>query len=275
MRRSPAPVTINSPANPRIRAAAALRQRRDRERTGLTLIDGIRELDRALTAGVRVVEVFVTPDLAESSQGAGLLDRLSAAGVASQPVTEAALARIAYGNRSEGVVAVVATPPASLADIALPPDPLVVVVEHVEKPGNLGAILRSADGAGADALIAADSGTDLYNPNAIRASLGSIFAVPLAASPTPDVIGWLAARGLRPVMAKVDAETLYTDADLTGPIAIVLGSEADGLSRAWDDVEGTSVRLPMLGVSDSLNVSVASAILLYEARRQRDRSPGR
>ena len=140
----------------------------------------------------------------------------------------------------------------------------------VEKPGNLGAVLRSADGAGVDAVIAASPRTDLFNPNAIRASAGTVFTVPLAAAPTSEVLHWLRDRGLRIVAARVDAERLYTDVDLTGPIALVLGAEAEGLGGAWaaDDIE--AVRLPMLGVADSLNVSVSAAILFYEARRQRD-----
>ena len=139
----------------------------------------------------------------------------------------------------------------------------------MEKPGNLGAVLRSADGAGVDALVASDPRTDLFNPNAIRASLGTIFAVPLAAGPTPDVLDWLRERRIRIVVARVDGPERYSTADLTGPLAIVLGSEAEGLGEAWSGPNVTAVRLPMLGVADSLNVSAAAAVLLYEARRQR------
>jgi TrmH family RNA methyltransferase len=139
----------------------------------------------------------------------------------------------------------------------------------VEKPGNLGAVLRSADGAGADALIAADARTDPFNPNAIRASAGTVFTVPVAVATTEDALDWLRARGVRIVAARVDAETLYTDIDLTGPLAIAFGAEAQGLSGAWSTPGIESVRLPMFGVADSLNVSVSAAIVLYEARRQR------
>jgi TrmH family RNA methyltransferase len=139
----------------------------------------------------------------------------------------------------------------------------------VEKPGNLGAVLRSADGAGADAVIAASPRTDLFNPNTIRASAGTVFAIALAAAPTSDVLTWLRDHDVRIVAARVDAEALYTEADLTGRVAIALGAEADGLTDTWvgDDIEG--VRLPMLGIADSLNVSVSAAVLLYESRRQR------
>jgi TrmH family RNA methyltransferase len=150
-----------------------------------------------------------------------------------------------------------------------PPNPLIAIVEAVEKPGNLGAILRTADGAGADAVIAADPRTDLFNPNAIRASLGTIFSLPLAAATTAETLDWLTVRAIRPIATRVDAPLLYSEADLRGPIALVLGSEAGGLTDAWDDPRVTAVRIPMLGSADSLNVSVAAAIVLYEAVRQR------
>lgn len=261
---------ITSPSNPRIRAAARLRDRRERDRAGLTLVDGAREVLRALDAGVEVVEAFVGPGLAERSDGAAILERLAAAGTASLDVSAAVLGRLAFGERSEGVVAVVRAPSLELARIVPPADPLVVVAEGIEKPGNLGAILRSADGAGADALVVADARTDPFNPNAIRASLGTIFTVPLAAASSVDVLGWLADHGIRPVAARVDAALTYTEADLRGSIAVVLGSEAGGLSAIWDVVRASAVRIPMHGVADSLNVSVAAAVLLYEARRQRE-----
>ena len=179
------------------------------------------------------------------------------------------LGRLAYGDRSEGLVATVRVPDLSLDGLDLPPDPLVVVLEAVEKPGNLGAVLRSADGAGADAVILADPGTDPFNPNAVRASLGTIFATPLAAAPSGEVRAWLAAAGIRILAARVDGAVDYTGADLRGSCAIVLGSEAGGLTDAWSGDGVTAVRLPMLGVADSLNVSIAAAVLLYEARRQR------
>ncbi|MFN8629051.1 MAG: RNA methyltransferase [Chloroflexota bacterium] len=262
---------ITSPKNPRIRHAAALRERRAREETGLTLVDGIRELERALAGGAMPVEVFV--DLARlGGEARDVLAEAREAGALILPTSGPALDRIAYGDRAEGVVATIRIPDLALASLQLPQDPLVVVLEGVEKPGNLGAVLRSADGAGADAMILADPRTDLFNPNAIRASLGAIFAMPLAAGPSADVQAELARRGLTVITARVDADELYTDADLTGPIAIVLGSEADGLTDRWPTPPARPVRLPMLGVGDSLNVSIAAAILLYEARRQRGAS---
>lgn len=259
---------ISSPKNPRVRAAAALRDRRAREEAGLTLVDGVREVERALAGGARAVEVFVDLERLDE-HGRRLLAAARERGAVVLPTAGAALDRLAYGDRAEGMIATVRVPDLTPAKLELPTDPLVVVLEAVEKPGNLGAVVRSADGAGADAVIAADPRTDLFNPNAIRASLGAVFAMQVAAGPSDVVRHELARRGLTIITARVDAEDLYTDVDLTGPVAIVLGSEADGLTDRWPAPPARPVRLPMLGVGDSLNVSIAAAILLYEARRQR------
>lgn len=266
---SPTPAVLTSFANPRIKATTALRERRTRDLTGLTLVDGSREIRRALDAGVDVVEAFSCEPLLAGPDARAALDLLRARGVAVQPTSEPVFARLAFGERAEGLVAVIRIPSAALADLALPADPLVAVIEGVEKPGNVGAVLRSADGAGVDAVVAASPRTDLFNPNAIRASAGTMFTVALAAAPSAEVLAWLRERGLRIVAARVDAERVYTEADLTGPLAIVLGAEADGLTDSWgaDDIE--TVRLQMLGIADSLNVSVSAAVLFYEARRQR------
>jgi TrmH family RNA methyltransferase len=268
---SPAPPILTSLANPRIRSAAALRERRERDRAGLTLIDGARELCRALDAGVTVVEAFVCEPLLAGPDARLALDRLRAGEIPFQRVSDTVFLKLAFGQRAEGLVAVVRIPATTLAGLAVPAQPMVVVVEGVEKPGNLGAILRSADGAGADAVIAASPTTDLFNPNAIRASAGTIFGLSLAAATTADTLRWLSERDIRIVAARVDADAIYSDVDLTGPLAIVVGAEADGLSEGWRRPGITAVRIPMLGAADSLNVSVSSAILLYEARRQRDR----
>jgi len=183
--------------------------------------------------------------------------------------TPAVLAKVAFGDRSDGIVAIVETPAISLDDLHLSDDPLVVVVEGVEKPGNLGAVLRTADAAGADAVVAADARTDPFNPNAIRASLGTIFTVPVVAATSSDVAAWLSQHGIRAVAAIVGAPRTHIDADLTGPLAIVLGSEADGLGQTWRTTAVDGVSIPMAGVADSLNVSIAAAVLLFEAVRQR------
>lgn len=266
---SPTPPILTSFANPHVRAASALRDRRQRDLSGLTLIDGARELRRALDAGVHVTEVFVCESLLAGPDARAILDRLRATGMAIRPTSEPVFMKLAFGERAEGFVAVASIPSTALSELTLPDDALVTVIEGVEKPGNLGAVMRSADGAAADAVIAASARTDLFNPNAIRASAGTVFTVPLAAASTPDVLAWLRENDVRIVTARVEADRLYTEADLTGRLALVLGAEADGLTDAWigDDIE--AVRLPMLGVADSLNVSVSAAVLLYEARRQR------
>lgn len=262
---------LASPSNPRIKSVARLRDRREREATGLTLVDGAREVRRAVESGVEVVEAFVCEPLLAGEDARVVLDALGDRGTPITTTTEAAFTKIAFGDRAEGLLAVIRAPKLDLEDLALPDEPLIVVVEGVEKPGNLGAILRSADGAGVDALVAASPRTDLANPNVIRASAGTIFSIRTAAAPTNEVIDWLVGRGIRPIAARVDAEQPYTEVDFDGPIAIVLGSEAEGLTDAWRAAGTQTVRLPMHGLADSLNVSVAAAVLLYEARRQRDR----
>lgn len=259
---------ITSPKNPRVRVAADLRERRARDEAGRTLVDGARELDRALIGGAAVETVFVD-EAGLTASGSETVARAGAAGAEIVPVSAAVLARLAYGDRAEGLVAVVAIPDQSLAALDLGSDPLVVVLEAVEKPGNLGAVLRSADAAGAEAVIVADPRTDLFNPNAIRASLGTIFALPVAAGTSAEVRAWLDEGEIAVVAARVGSSVPYTDADLRGPVALVLGSEADGLTDAWTGDRVTSVALPMHGVGDSLNVSITAAVLLYEARRQR------
>ncbi len=263
---SDAPIT--SLTNPRVKAAVRLRDRRERDTTGLTIVDGAREILRALDAGVRVETAFVAPDLIRSPEAMAAAERLRHR-PGTLEATPAVLAKVAFGERSDGVVAIVKTPDPTLDDLVLPADALVVVVEGVEKPGNLGAVLRSADGAGAHAVIAADPLTDPFNPNAIRASLGTIFAVPVVSASSGETLTWLVDRGIRPVAAVVGAATTYTDADLTGPVAIVLGSEAAGLTDPWRDERVGSVSIPMAGIADSLNVSIAAAVMLYEAVRQR------
>jgi TrmH family RNA methyltransferase len=261
--------TLASPSNPRIKAAVRLRDRRERDATGLTLVDGARELRRALEAGVDVIEAFVCEPLLAGEDARAALDALRGRDIKVTTTTEPAFAKLAFGDRSEGLVAVVRAPSLALDDLRVPADPLILVIEGVEKPGNVGAVLRSADGAGVDAVIAASPRTDLANPNVIRASAGTIFAVPMAAAPTDEVRRWLRDRGVRILAARVDGTLAYTDANLMGGVAIVVGSEAEGLTGAWNGTEVETIRLPMLGVADSLNVSVSAAILAYEARRQR------
>lgn len=268
---SDTPPDLASPANPRVKALVRLRDRAERERLGRTLVDGIRETTRALDAGLAIDAVYAGPRVADGTEGRELLARLAVAGVPVVGVSAPVAERIAYGSLADGIVAVVTPPSTALDRLALPrPGPLVLVLEGVEKPGNLGAALRSADGAGVDAVVLADARTDPWNPNAIRASLGTILSVPLASVSAVEALGWCRDLGLRIVAARVDGGRSYAELDLRGPTAIVLGSEADGLTAVWAAPDVVGVSIPMLGWADSLNVSVAAAVLLYEARRQRD-----
>jgi TrmH family RNA methyltransferase len=268
---------ITSSHNPRFREALGLREGRERRRRELILIDGMREIERALDAGVRPVQVFV--DL-EAADGAGderpqrLADRAVAGGAELVDVSDRLLGRLAYGDRDVGIVLVAATPTAALADLTIPDEPLFAVVEGVEKPGNLGAVLRTADAGGLSGVVVADPRTDLFNPNVIRASLGTVFSMPIAVASTTEAIAWLGEAGIRVVAARVDAAIEYSDADLTGRLAIAVGSEARGLSDDWNEPAATPVRIPMRGAADSLNVSATAAILFYEALRQRRRGAG-
>jgi TrmH family RNA methyltransferase len=258
---------ITSRSNPRLRAAARLRDRGARKETGLTLVDGAREVQRSLELGVQLESAFICPGLLDAEADLAVA-AIRAHQVETFECTKPVFELVAFGDRAEGIVAVVRAPAVTLQDIELPPAPLVVVTEDVEKPGNLGAILRSADGAGVDAVIAI-GGTDLYNPNVIRASVATVFALPVVAASADETAAWLRSHEIRIVATVVEAALPYSEADLRGPLAIVLGSEADGVSATWRTTDVEAVSLPMLGVADSLNVSATAAVLLYEARRQR------
>ena len=264
--------TITSPANPRVRQAADLREADARRDSGLTLVDGRRELSRAAAAGVTIDEVFVAADHPPADL-TDLLSDLASRGTRLTPLADRPFAKIAFGSRNEGVVGVVRFGPLPLAQARFTTGRPLLVIEGVEKPGNLGAILRTADATGLGVIVC-DGRTDPANPAVIRASLGTVFRVPLATATAPDVIGWCAAQGRRVVAATPDGTRSWHAADLTGGVAIVLGSEAHGLSPVWHAAAdaGTivveSIHLPMRGAADSLNVSATAAVLAYEALRQ-------
>jgi len=259
---------IRSLQNPRVKNAVRLRDRRGRQRLGRIIIDGRREIRRALGAGVPFVEVFVCPPFWDQ-ESRELVDCLDQARMTVLEVTPAVFEKLAFGQRCEGLVAVAETPKLDLQRLTLPDEALVAVLEGVEKPGNVGAVLRSADAAGVAALIVADGGTDVFNPNAIRASLGAIFTVPVAAASSSQVLAWLLREGFSIFAARVDGAACYTEVSYRGRSAIVMGSEADGLTDLWRGDRVTTIRLPMCGVVDSLNVSAAAAVLFFEAWRQR------
>jgi len=260
---------ITSLKNSRVQQAVRLREARQRRKQQRILIDGARELARAMAAGVRLHEVFVCPALCTSADARTVLEKLPGSEAEILEVTEPVFEKLAFGQRAEGLLAVAEPPRIALDHWHLPADPLIAVLEGVEKPGNIGAVLRSADGAGLSGLVVADPRTDLYNPNAIRASLGTIFTMPVCEATGDETLRWLRRHGLAIVAARVDGSIPYTDVDYRRPTALVLGSEAEGLSGLWSAADITAVRLPMLGIGDSLNVSAAAAVLFYEARRQR------
>jgi TrmH family RNA methyltransferase len=261
--------TIHSVQNVRIKAAVRLRRGVHRARQGKTLVDGIRELTRAVSAGVSVQEAYCCRTLCEPAQVDDLLKRLDQAQCQVFEVSEEVFRKVSYGQRADGLVGVALPPRTSLSELRLPANPLIAVLEAVEKPGNLGGIVRSADAAGLAAVVVADERTDLFNPNTIRASLGTVFSMRLCTAETDQLLAWLHAAGMQIYAARVDGERLYTEVDCTGPTALVLGAEAEGLSSAWHTAGVTSIHLPMCGVADSLNVSATAAVLFYEARRQR------
>lgn len=266
--------SISSPQNDRIKAVARLRRHAHRIRQGRTLIDGLRELTQAANAGVTITEAYFCRSSRDDDPAHPLLDRLAQSHCDVYEVSSEAFAKISYGQRTAEPLGVAIPPQTALHQLQLPPVPLIAVLEGIEKPGNLGAIVRSADAAGIDAIVVANERTDLYNPNTIRASLGTVFSMSVCTAKTADVIPWLREIGVHVFAAEVDGPQLYTEADLTGPTALVLGSEADGLTPAWRDCNATSVQLPMQGVANSLNVSATAAVLFYEARRQRNLQPG-
>ena len=266
--------TITSASNPRVRQAARLRDADTRRETGLTLVDGRRELSRAANAGVDVVEVFVATDAVDAIARDGWLAGLVGRGTRLIALPEKPFAKIAFGSRNEGCVGVVRFAPRLLERLEPASDAPVLLVEGVEKPGNLGAILRTADAAGMAGVIVCDGRTDLANPAVIRASLGTVFSVPAAVATTRDTIDWCRRHGRRVIAAMPDGRLPWHEARLGGTTAILLGSEALGISSEWrragdaGTIDFDSVRLPMHGAADSLNVSATAAVLAYESLRQ-------
>jgi TrmH family RNA methyltransferase len=239
---------ITSVDNARVKEVVRLRSGRERRRRGLFLAEGPREVERARAAGLRIVETYFAPELLEWNEG--------------EPVSERVLAKMAYRAEPEGVVAVVEAP-----ERGLPPEgSLYLVAVGIEKPGNLGAMARSAEAAGADALVVAAARADVWNPNTIRASTGAVFTLPVVEASLEDV----AALPVAIVAADVSATTRYTAADLARPVAVVVGAEDAGLATPWLDAADVRVSIPLAGgTTDSLNAATAAAIILFEAVRQR------
>jgi TrmH family RNA methyltransferase len=260
---------ITSLQNPRVKAAARLRDRQGRDDQGRIIIDGVREIGLALAAKVKILELYCFSGLCSDDAHRALMATAEKQGAEIVEVAPHVMEKLSFGQRVEGVVAVAEPPRRKLSDLQLGEIPLIAVVEGVEKPGNVGAIVRTADAAGVSAVIVTDGKTDLYNPNAIRASLGAIFSVPICGAAGEETLSWLRDQKCRLLATRVDGVKEYTQADFRGSVAIILGSEAHGLSGRWRSADIISLHLPMLGRVDSLNLSATAAILFYEALRQR------
>ncbi len=262
-------INISSVQNPKIKGLLALQQKSsERRMTGLFVVEGQRELQHCMNAGMSVNCVFVCPSVMGESDAEKFIDSLPQS-VQVYTVSSNVYEKIAYRGGTEGVVAEVVAKPLKLSELRLPDNPLIVVLESVEKPGNLGAILRSADASGVDAVVVCDPLTDLYNPNLIRSSIGAIFTVPCLACTSEDCISFLKENGVSILTAQLQDSSLYYDIDMKRPTAIVMGTEATGLTNVWRKAADAHIRIPMLGQLDSLNVSVSAAILMFEAVRQR------
>ncbi|TMC03989.1 MAG: RNA methyltransferase [Chloroflexi bacterium] len=266
-----ASVVITSTQNPRVKGLLALRRRPDRDREGLLLVEGHDELAVALASGARPVELYHCPALTRQPDAPELLARTAAAGAHLVEVSQPVFERVAYRQAPDGWLAVLPAVPTGLDHLRVPPGGAVLVCESVEKPGNLGAMLRTADAAGLDAVIACPAATDWGNPNVVRASKGALFTVPVAEAGHDELVAWLRERDLAVVIARPDAATPFTAADLTGGVALVVGAEHQGLSAAWSRAADAEVRIPMFGSVNSLNVAASAALLVYELLRQRGR----
>ena len=270
-------LSITSPQNPRVKRIVKLSERRARDEARQTVVEGVREIRQALDHGVVPVEAYMCPELIDGAEAERVAQHLRATAATGMSelllVSPDVFAKMAYRGASGGLLMVIAYRRNRLESLAFGGAPFLLVVEEAEKPGNLGAILRTADAAGVDAVLVPTppdhQGTDLHNPNVIRASLGAYFTVPTVAATTDETIGWLREQGITVVAAGPAAETLYTAADLTGPVALAVGSEAWGLSDTWLAAAGVRVRIPMAGAVDSLNLSASAALLMYEVVRQR------
>jgi TrmH family RNA methyltransferase len=276
------PLQITSPQNPRVKRVIRLNDRRNRDEARQTIVEGVREVSLALRGGIMPAEAYICPELitgAEAERAAEQLVAISTSGMSELfYVAPDAFAKMAYRGQSGGLLLIIPYPRRTLDNLSFRAAPFLVIVEAAEKPGNLGAILRTADAASVDAVlvpqVAGTTGTDLNNPNVIRASLGAYFTVPVVAAPLPDMLNWLAREGITIIAATPAAGQLYTATDLRGPVAVAVGSEAWGLSEALLAAAGRRVRIPMAGQVDSLNLATATALLIYEVVRQRGIAAG-
>jgi len=265
---------INSLANPRIKNILKLQANsRDRREQNLFVIEGYREISRALVSGIEIKELYVCPELDRQGRSEELIDQASRMQVFE--VGKAAFSRIAYREGSDGLVALAVPRNLRLDELHLSSNPFILILESVEKPGNLGAIMRTADAAGIDAVIVCDPLTDIYNPNAIRSGVGCIFSVQVVTCSSVEAIEWLHKKKIQAYAAALTDNALtYHQVDFMGPSAIVMGTEATGLSSEWLERSDACIIIPMKGIADSLNVSTSAAVLVFEAVRQREKGRG-
>jgi len=261
---------LTSTKNPKIKAVHALKERKERDATGRFLIEGYREISRALIGNVAIETLFVAKELFLGENEQQLIQKIKNRGAEVCGVSAGIFEKLSYRDRPDGLVAIAQQMRRSLSDL-VPCDEtaLFVVAEAIEKPGNLGSILRSADAVGATAVIVSDRCTDIYNPNVVRASVGTLFTLPVIETERDVLSLWLQKHSIRIVATTPQTEILYTDISLKGPLAIFVGTEQFGLSSYWMEKAAVKVRIPMQGVADSLNVASATTLLLYEALRQR------
>ncbi|MFN8494282.1 MAG: RNA methyltransferase [Caldilineaceae bacterium] len=264
---------IVSPQNQHIKDVVKLAKHAERQARRVTTLEGLREIARALAYGITPTEAYICPELVKNAEAGPILAQLQTFAqnrrTALFEVTPEVFAKIAYRDNSDGLLLVIPYLERTLEQLPLGAAPFLAVIEGVEKPGNLGAILRTADAAGVDGVIVCTGATDLHNPNVLRASLGTLFTVPVVEASTPATIAWLRQHKIQIIATTPDTETLYTTVDMTGSVAIVMGSEAEGLGAAWLAAADKTVRIPMHGAVDSLNLATSTALLLYEAIRQR------
>jgi len=265
---------ILSLTNPRIKNILRLQSNsRDRQSQNLFVIEGYREISRAMVSGIEIKEVFVCRELDKQNRSQELISQDSRMQIFE--VGKAAFARIAYREGSDGLVALAVPRNIKLNELNLSKNPLILILESVEKPGNLGAIMRTADAAGIDAVIVCDPLTDIYNPNAIRSAVGCIFTRQVATCTSKEAINWLKKNKIKIYAAALIATALiYHHMDFRGPSAIVMGTEATGLSNEWLEYSDNQIIIPMNGIADSMNVSTSAAVLVFEAIRQREEVKG-
>ena len=260
---------IRSTSNPRVKNLVRLRQRRHRRRQGHFIIEGGREIARAMKCGLSLAELYFAPEFFKDQAAPHRVDEARKGGARVWGLSPEAFSKVSYRQHPDGLLAVAPVWDTGIERIALSDRPLLLVAEGVEKPGNLGSLMRTADAAGIDAVVLTDAGADIFNPHVVRTSQGALFSVPVAVTEPEAAISWMRRHDIAVQVTSTAGKFAPWDIDFTAPSAIVVGSEKDGLSDAWIQATDMQIRIPMAGMSDSLNLSAAAAVVIYEAVRQR------